>query len=170
MVHHRRQLLVSVDKQCSTLLSRRKAKRVTFGLVVVDQRVLEEFHKRPIDVVTRERAPATAHRGRRRSDPAWVSRRDRRRVGNRRRNSRVRTPRDGSKCARRSFADLLCLGSGLWLDLSSRDDRGGDGNEPRALGLGVLGDPEAGFDELVALRLERGRGATNAVAGLKGSA
>ena len=58
---------------------------------------------------------------------------------------------------------------GLWLDLSSRDDRGGDGNEPHALGLGVLGDPEAGFDELVALRLEGGRGATNAVAGLEGS-
>ena len=72
------------------------------------------------------------------------------------------------QCARRSFADLLCLGSGLWLDLSSRDDRGGDGNEPRALGLGVLGDPETSFDELVSLCLEGGRGAANAVAGLQG--
>ena len=61
------------------------------------------------------------------------------------------------------------MSTGLWLDLSSRDDRGGDGNEPRALGLGVLGDPEAGFDELVAVGLEGGRGAANAVAGVEGS-
>ena len=58
MVPHRRQLLVSVGEQCSSLLGGRKAKRVTLWLVVVDQRAFEEFRKRPIDVVTRERAPA----------------------------------------------------------------------------------------------------------------
>ena len=61
------------------------------------------------------------------------------------------------------------MGSGLSLSPCSRDDRGGDGNEPRALGLGVLGDAEAGFDELVSLGLEGRRGATNAVAGAEGS-
>ena len=151
------------------VLGGRKAKRITLGLVVVDQRVFEEFRKRSIDVVTRERAPAKLTEGdvdpvlgRRLVGVGGESTTDVETVAFERREM-------GPNVSRRSFADLLCLSTGLWLDLSSRDDRGGDGNEPRALGLGVLGDPETGFDELVALRLEGGRGATNAVAGLEGS-
>ena len=42
---------MSVDEHRLTLLGGRKAKRVTRGLVVVDQRVFEEFRKPPVDVV-----------------------------------------------------------------------------------------------------------------------
>ena len=51
-----------LDYQRATLnmLGRRKAKRVTLRLVVVDQRVFEELRECAIDVFIRERAPTTS--------------------------------------------------------------------------------------------------------------